>query len=214
MGNSGITLFLLTVILQFREYLSGSTCYEQQYNYFTSSYYYTYYGYCSFGCCGYTSIRYCCISSYYTYEYTAASLSIGVIVGAIIGGLVFLGVMIAVVICCICKCTEKSRGQRGAVVAPATTGGPGVAIVNSHVNMPMQPQPYYQMQGQPIPTVQPPPYNNVGGLQYTPAAYPPPPPAYPPTAPPQQPDHTSSPFALQSNIQSSVNSAPPTTKHH
>ncbi|XP_060077498.1 protein shisa-5-like [Ylistrum balloti] len=184
-------LFVLTLLLQFRGYLCGSSCYEREYNIFYGNYYYSYYGYCSYGCCGYTTSRYCCYAYYDAY--TSVSISVGVIVGSIIGGLVFLGVLITVVICCICKCSDR-KPNRGAVVAPATGGTQGVAIVSTHLNM--QPQQYYQMHSRPAQIVQPPAYNT-GHISVAypqpqpptcpPPAYPPPPPAECPPPPPDYP---------------------------
>ncbi|XP_069136344.1 cysteine and tyrosine-rich protein 1-like [Argopecten irradians] len=217
MDSNGILFFLLALMLKVQGVLSGSSCYERQYNYFYSNYYYTYYDYCSYGCCGYTTNRYCC-SYYDTYDvYTSVSVSIGVIIGSVIGGILFLGILISVIVCCICKCADGRRPTRGTVVAPATTT-PGVSIVNSHVNVP--PQQYYPMYSQPV---APPSYNNTQGLNpgYLPTAPPPnyppppanaPPPAYPPPAypppPVEQPDNTSS-FAPTTSG-SAWNAAPPT----
>ncbi|XP_033747827.1 cysteine and tyrosine-rich protein 1-like [Pecten maximus] len=223
MYYSGLILFLLAFMLKIQGFMCGSTCYERQYNYFTSGYYYTYYDYCTYGCCGYTTYRYCC--SYYNgYDaYTSVSVSIGVIIGSVIGGIVFLGVLISVVVCCICKCADNRRPNRGAVVAPTTVGAPGVSIVHSNVTMP--PRQNYPMYSHPIPAAQPPSYNNTQGLNpgYVPAAYPPPPayppPAYPPpprnpaTAPVEQPDNDSTPFAPTDSAQSAWNTVPPAATH-
>ncbi|XP_021374336.1 uncharacterized protein LOC110463798 isoform X2 [Mizuhopecten yessoensis] len=140
MGYCSGALFILIVLLQFRENISsGSICYERQYGYSSSLggfvYYYTYYGYCSAGCCGYTTSRKCCTSSTYT---TYSGLGTAVVVGSTIGSVVFFVVMV-IGICCCCKHINKNKVGR-VMVVPAPTGPQGVAIVSNSMNIPMQQQ--------------------------------------------------------------------------
>ncbi|XP_021374334.1 uncharacterized protein LOC110463797 [Mizuhopecten yessoensis] len=220
MGYCSGALFILIVLLQFRGIISSaSICYELQYgySYYSGSYYYyyySYYDYCSYGCCGYTTSRYCCTSNYLydpTY-YSSDDSVIGVIVGSTLGSIVFFAVMVTG-ICCVCKNINKNK-VNGVMVAPASTGPQGVAMVSNRMNIPMQQQipgqiHCYLPQGYQAPQA------------FTPQAFPPqafPPQAYPPqvyhsTVPVVQPGNSSEPIAQSSNIPSAWNSAEPATTH-
>ncbi|XP_045177689.2 uncharacterized protein LOC123537862 isoform X2 [Mercenaria mercenaria] len=95
--------------------VNGIRCSYYDYKYGWTYSKVTKYKYCASSCCGDMDNRYCCKIS----EISEINSNVGLIVGISIGSilLVVTVVTVFVVICC---CCNKSRGQTGQVVQPAS----------------------------------------------------------------------------------------------